>query len=234
MEPTFVVPSHPLNRLPWGDSPGIGVLNAVSIRQGATLVARAAARKTSYPWISWWEYGKGRVLGETQVFYSVGAGGAMQTDWEWWQDFLIYLVYFGAGKEIPEDIYRAHRLRNEINTHISKKSMLVSLLEFVEKVGASSMTLYEELDAINALEEVAEEHYRRGEYDEASDVFQDVHREWDLLNVKAIKLKKNALAWIYLIEWLVVSSVALTAGVVIWSLMIRRSLYRVVGTTRLE
>ena len=234
MKPTFVDPLHPLNRLPWDDSPGIGVLNTVSLRQGATLISNAASRKTSYPWMSWWEVGKGRVLGETQVFYSIGAGGPMQTDWDWWQDFLIYLVYFGAGKEIPEDIFRAHRLRNEINTHIAKKSMLVSLLEFVEKVGASTVTLYEELDAINDLEEVAEEHYRRGKYAEASDVFQDVHREWDLLNVKAIKLKKNALSWIYLIEWSIVSSASLATGVVLWSLMVRRGLYRDVETTRLE
>jgi len=234
MKPAFVDPTHPLNRLPWDESPGIGVLNAVTLRQGATLVANAAARKISYPWISWWEQGKGRVTGETQVFYSIGGGGAMQEEWDWWQDFLIYLVYFGAGKEIPEDIYRAHRLRNEINTHIAKKSMLVSLLEFVEKVGASTMSLYEGLDDIDALEEVAEEHYRKGEYDEASDVFEDVHREWDLLNVKAAKLKKNALTWIYLIEWLIVSSASLVTGVVLWSLMIRRSLYRAVGTTRLE
>ncbi len=233
MKPRFADPNHPLRRLPWDASPGLGVLNAVSLRAGATLIAEAVSGKTSYPWMSWWHYGEGRSLGETQVFYSIGAGGRMQEEWDWWQDFLIYLTYFGAGREIPEDVYRVHRLRNEINTHVARKSMLVSLLEFIENFGVSTVPLYEELSSIDALEQKAEAHYRRGEYDATSDLFEEIHLAWNLLNVRAIKLKENALAWIYLIEWFVVSGAATMSGVVLWSLMVRRRLYRAVTITRL-
>jgi uncharacterized membrane protein len=232
MRPRFVDFNHPLKRLPWDEAPGIGVLNAVSLRQGAELVAEAESRNTRYPWIAWWDYEKGRVVGETQVFDSLRAGDRMRREWDWWQDFVIYLTYFGAGREIPEDVYRAHRLRNEINTHIAKKSMLVSVLEFVERFGASTVILYGELDQIDDLEKVAEDLYRRNEYDEASETFDEVHLAWNELNTKAIKLKDNALAWIYLIEWLVVSGASMVTGLVVWSLMIRRRYYRGVRTTR--
>jgi len=110
--------------------------------------------------------------------------------------------------------------------------MLVSVLEFVERFGASTVTLYNELDQIDDLEKVAEDHYRRNEYDEASETFDEVHLAWNELNTKAIKLKDNALAWIYLIEWLVVSGASMVTGLVVWSLMIRRRYYRGVRTTR--
>ncbi len=208
LEPRFVDPKHPLRRLPWETSPGIAVLNRVSLRQGATLVTEAVPKRNAYPWIAWWRYGQGVSLGETQVFYSVGGGGRMQEEWDWWQDFLIYLTYLGAGKDTPEDIYQAHRLRNEINTHIARKSMLVSLLEFIEHFGAKTVPLYDELAGIDALEKEAEEHYRRGEYEMTSDLFEEIHLAWNILNVKAIKLKDTSLAWIYLIEWLVVCGIS--------------------------
>jgi len=54
LKPRFADPGHPLLRLPWDTCPGIGVLNRVLLRQGATLVAEAASRRVAYPWIAWW------------------------------------------------------------------------------------------------------------------------------------------------------------------------------------
>ncbi len=232
MRPRFVDPEHPLNRLPWKNAPGIGVLNAVSVRPGANLVAEAVSNTASYPWISWWIWDQGRVVGETQVFSSLGAGEVMREEWEWWQDFVIYLAYFSVGKEIPDDVILAHRLRQEINLYITKKSMLVSVLEFVEKLGARTVTLYEELEDINGLKASAEEYYRDGKYDAAAETFEEMEMAWQGLDAKAIELKDNALTWIYAIEWLVVSAVSLASGVAIWTLMIGRRFYRGVGITR--
>lgn len=80
-------------------------------------------------------------------------------EWDWYPDFLIYLAYFAADKEIPADLYRTHRLREEINTRIAKASMLVSLLEFVERFGANTAGLYRELDTVEEVEGQAEELY---------------------------------------------------------------------------
>jgi len=54
------------------------------------------------------------------------------------------------------------------------------------------------------------------------------------LEVDAVKLKNSALAWVFLIEWLSVSSTMLVCSVLIWQLMVRRRVYREVGVTRLR
>jgi hypothetical protein len=158
----------------------------------------------------------------------------MLNEWDWYQDYIIYLIYFGAGKPIPGDLERAHRIREEINTHLDKASLLVSLLEFVENFGASTVKLYEELEEINQLELRAEEFYRMDDYDSASNVFDEIHLAWMELNAKAIRAKQNALTWVYIIEWFTVTATAMIAGSFLWFVMIRRRLYREIGTTRIR
>jgi len=49
---------------------------------------------------------------------------------------------------------------------------------------------------------------------------------------KAMKLKDQAMLWIYLIEWSVVTATLTIGGFVLWSLMVRGRLYREVGGTK--
>ncbi len=231
-KPHFTDPGHHLARLPWKSSGPVELLNKVKPKDGARLIATAIAPGKEFPWIAWWEQGKGRVLGETQVFGSYGTTNRMLNDWPWYQDFIIYLLYFGAGKEIPDDIIRAHRLRVEINTHLDKASLYVSLLEFVENFGASTLELYQELDEVNQMEKEAEERFRQNDYDEAAEIFEEINAAWGRLNAKAMEAKSRALTWVYLIEWFVVSGVAMLTGFFLWAVMIRRKLYREIKTTR--
>jgi hypothetical protein len=50
---------------------------------------------------------------------------------------------------------------------------------------------------------------------------------------EAIRLKNEAMFWIYVSEWLVVSSATIISGSALWSLMVRRKMYRETGVTRL-
>ncbi len=234
--PRFLDPGNGLARLPWSAAGHVELLNKVTPKVGSTLVAEALGAGVSYPWIAWWESGKGRVVGETQVFGSAGGASAtlrMCNEWAWYQDFLIYLVYFGAGKPIPDNLERAHRIREQINMHRDRSSLLVSLFEFIEKFGASTVRLQRELEEMGRIELMAEEHYRNDDYDSASDLFEEVHRAWTELNAKAIRVKDNALLWVYLIEWFTVTAAAMVAGSVLWLVMVRRKLYREIGTTRM-
>jgi hypothetical protein len=232
--PHFLDPEHELARLPWKSAGPVELLNTVRSKPGSTLVAEAIIGDTRYPWIAWWESGKGKVVGEAQVFGSMGTSNRMAQEWKFYQDFVIYMVYFSIGKPIPNDVERAHRIREEINTHIYKASLLISLLEFIEKFGASTVELYEELGKINRMELTAEEYIRMDDYDSAADVFDEIHQAWMVLNAHAIKVKDRALFWIYVSEWLVTTSAALISGVVLWWLMVRRRLYREVTTTQLR
>ena len=231
-KPHFTDPDHPLARLPWKKAGPVELLNKVEPKPGANLIASAVATGKNYPWIASWRSDKGKVLGETQVFGSMGTHNTMLYNWKWYQDYLIYLTYLGANKPIPQDIYRAHRIREEINTHIDKTSLLISLLEFVEKFGASTVQLYDELDDLNQLEKVAEDYYRQDDYDKAAEIFEEVHLSWNQLNMKAIKVKDNALTWVYIIEWFTVTGTALITGTILWLIMIKRRLYKEIKTTR--
>ncbi len=44
--------------------------------------------------------------------------------------------------------------------------------------------------------------------------------------------KRKALMWVYVIEWLVSSSALFISEFVLWTLIIRRRLYRAVRTTK--
>ena len=81
---------------------------------------------------------------------------------------------------------------------------------------------------------MAEEHYRNDDYDSASDLFEQVHSAWMELNAKAIEVKRNALLWVYIIEWFTVTAAAMIAGSFLWLVMVKRKLYREVATTRTD
>jgi hypothetical protein len=53
------------------------------------------------------------------------------------------------------------------------------------------------------------------------------------LEEKAFVLKDATLFWVYVIQWAAVTSVLMMSGVVLWSLMVRRRLFREVYTTKL-
>ena len=49
----------------------------------------------------------------------------------------------------------------------------------------------------------------------------------------AMKLKDEALMWVYAVEWLATSATFIFCSFILWSLMARKRLYREVSTTRL-
>jgi hypothetical protein len=49
---------------------------------------------------------------------------------------------------------------------------------------------------------------------------------------EAIILKNEAMFWIFLSEWLVVTSTGIIAGFVLWSLMIKKRMFREIESTR--
>jgi hypothetical protein len=112
--------------------------------------------------------------------------------------------------------------------------MIAGTMEFISRFGANSNRVDEKL---NEAEEVLSR--ARGYFvdldlarslDEADQVIL-LLREADEL---ALKAKQTALFWVYAIEWLSVTATLLFCGVVLWSLMVRRRLYREVSATRMK
>ena len=56
--------------------------------------------------------------------------------------------------------------------------------------------------------------------------------EMDVVSRHAITLKERALLWVYVVEWATVTATLMICGFALWTVMIRRRLYREAGLTR--
>ena len=64
---------------------------------------------------------------------------------------------------------------------------------------------------------------------------EEVEHVLDLLmeaDALAVKAKHSALFWLYVTEWLVITATLLIVGSILWSLMVRRKMYKEVHSTR--
>jgi len=149
-------------------------------------------------------------------------------------DMITNVVWFSTGRDLPGNPLEVHQLRMNLYTFRLRRSILVSLIDFAEKFGANPSKVYLELDRVDSDVREGENLYLKWEFDEAGRMVSIAVRELGDLEADAAKLKDAALLWVYLLDWLATAGVSLLAGFLLWSLMVRRSLYRAVSTTRMR
>ena len=179
-----------------------------------------------------WSYGKGNVLVSVPGHDTID--WTMSADWPYASDFWINQMWYLAGLEIPRDIVQVHRIREMSKTYSSERAMVVSLIEFVEKFGAQTWELYDHLGRVDVEKKVADRLYLRGRYDESLEKMQMAYEDLGKVSQEAVDLKRKALFWIYLTERCVVAASSVITGLVLWTLMTRRKLYKEAGLTRLR
>ena len=153
-------------------------------------------------------------------------------DWEYYPDYLVNMVYLVAGIPIPQDVQLVHLVRQELASYSSQRSVTMSMLEFAEKFGANIAKLEGRLAEINGEKAEADDLYLNQDYEGVLSKMAQIKQELMEINEQAVKLKDQALFWVYVIEWFAVTATMLIAGFVLWSLMIRRRVYREVKATR--
>ncbi len=149
-------------------------------------------------------------------------------------DIIINILWFSTGRELPRDPYRIHDFRSNLYDFAMRKSLLVSLLDFAEGFGANPSQEYKKLRALENTKSDASGHYLDGDFDDA---YEEMETALDLmgeLEEEARELKDKALLWVYFVEWAVTTGIFLIAGFVLWTLMVRRRLYKDVTATRLS
>jgi len=105
-------------------------------------------------------------------------------------------------------------------------------MSFIEKFGASTGKVDERLTAVKAIKREVDDAYLAEDYQAALGKIQKLDEEFKAAEKVAMDSRARALLWVYLIEYLSVSGTLMVAGVTLWSIMVRRKLYKVVGTTR--
>ncbi len=127
----------------------------------------------------------------------------------------------------------AHRARKLFVEIRIRKVITLSTLEFIEEFGGRAGVAERRFAALEDKVRDAREAYVMGNDPQtAADLLVEVLEQYPLLEVEMMKIKKDALMWVYVIEWCVVSATATLAGALVWTVMVRRALYREVGTTR--
>ncbi|MBU7004323.1 MAG: hypothetical protein HXS50_02055 [Theionarchaea archaeon] len=162
--------------------------------------------------------------------------------WDFWKgrmrwnpyalDIISNIIWFSTGRELPPDPIRVHELRTNLFNFRLRRSILINLVDFAEKFGANPTGIYSKLGDIDEMIGESEELYLDWQFSSAADLVDSAMEDLLSLEGEASELKDRALLWIFLLEWLVTLGVSLIAGTILWSLMIRRKLYREVGTTR--
>jgi len=142
-------------------------------------------------------------------------------------------MYFSAGVTVPQDLELVHRVRYGLGEYYEKRTILLSLLAFVEKFGANVNVVEERLGGLDADFRRSQELYRDQEWEAAGELLGELREGLKDLDDEAIRLKDRALMWIYVIEWFTVTATLFISGFLLWTLMVRRKLYGEVGVTRL-
>ncbi|MBU7004965.1 MAG: hypothetical protein HXS50_05320 [Theionarchaea archaeon] len=218
-----------MTALPWKTSPFFHGYNDVKIRDGALLLAVTSDAKRN-PFMASWNIGNGRSFAFCTDW--TPGWGVDFMKWNYYPDLTVYAVYYSSGKEVPQDVELMHLLRSELINYKMQKDVLVSLINFVEKVGANVVGLEMMIRDVDAIREEAGDLYIMQDYEECVATLERGRRELDRIEMEAVEVKARAFLWIWLIEWLAVSGAFMVTGTILWTLMIKRRLYREVKTTR--
>ncbi len=235
---------HPLVRnIPWNTMPRIWAHNRPTEKDGATVLARMSPEfvwNREKPVIVYWDYGKGRSLAYVHKWHGTpnDPGGDIPGNpefyrWKWHVDLLSHLIYFPARVPIPEDLGLVHEIRLNFNTFRYKRIYLISAMEFADKFGANLRDAEKKLAGLLQDKETVDGQYLMQELEECHTNLLGLLECLDLLTKEVLDAREKALLWVFIVEWLVVSGTSMIAGLLLWSLMIRRRLYREVGVTRL-
>ena len=219
-----------------------GYTRALFKKDGVTEWARAKNLPsfsrlgfTSCPLLISWEFGErgSRVWATGDQFCSPMWG-------YWWGgdgkeryslDIFINIVWYSCRRTLPGDPVMVHRLRSDFVEFKVRMGTLYALLDFVERFGANSRPIHNEIIKTNSLEIQAEQQYLAQDIESSLSSMQEVFDKIHAIEIKAVKAKKRALLWVYLIEWSVVTGTFGIIGFAVWTLMIRKRLYHEIQTT---
>jgi hypothetical protein len=230
-------PDHELiSSLPWDDpiltgpSRYIWNHNPVTLKPGSRQLAHVllgSGRKDPLM-VTWEVEGGARAFAFTSMTYQL----LTYAHWMYLYDLGSNLMIYLDRRPVPQDIGLVHAVRSKMLEVATRRSLLVSLLDFCESFGANTHEVMYGLGEVDQVVTEAGSQYLDLDFEAALESCNQAAREMGEIESEAVKLKERAFLWVYIIEWLTVSGTALLCGMVLWFLMVQRRLYREVDATR--
>lgn len=159
----------------------------------------------------------------------------------WWQDtvanpygldMIMNMILFSNGRRLPDDIEVVHEIRSRIVEYKTRQLLLLATIEFAEAFGANMNPVLQNMGEINEKRREGDEQYLSQDYILAKATYIEAIQDLEELNFAAMERKDRAMLWVYVVQWSVVSGTSMFAGAIVWTLMIKRKLYRQVKSTR--
>ncbi len=235
MESTPVVDLPDLVNQPYG--PPAGAPATTEGTNTGLVVARPGSKVHTR-----WRIGKEDAIVSTQYGNGTSLSLPMGWDhispdfmrkWKYFIDFVLNSIYYAAGVPIPEDPELSHSLRAAFTQFSEQRTLMLSLIDFIDKFGANTAPLHTMLDGLEGKTYEASRLYMLGDYQGSLDAIHEALEGLKEVSKESTELRKKALLWVYITEWLSVSATSLICGFVLWTVMVRRRYYREVITTRL-
>ena len=229
---------HPLIKsLPFSKIGRYGVFygcNIVKERQGAIVIAdyRVASPRRTHPLLCYWDVGNGSSFAMMADW--TPAGGTDFMRWPYYGDYCLNVVTYSAGGRLPDDPTLVYEARSLMATFGQLRETLESLIEFASKFGAKMAPVEKMIGAAEEIKEQAEKHYIHGEIEQSIESYKRAIRQLEDASDKAYKLRTQAMLWVFVTEWLVVASTGMLCGFFLWTVMVKRKMYREVEQTKLR
>jgi hypothetical protein len=206
-------------------------------KRGSTIWADMSS--SGLPWLISWRPG-GSEAGMFWIFTGI-------FDVPWWGlasgsggqnpyaiDLVTNLIFRSLDLPLVGNIHARRKARLELTGFQSQKLLVLSLMEWADSFGTNIIPLVEQLNEVEEEAEGAMDYYIDGDYGSAISLMESMREEIADITVLAVRMKNEAMYWIYISEWLAITSTSILSILGIWTLMVRRRLYRDVDWTRLS
>jgi hypothetical protein len=203
----------------------------MATKQGATIWGDI--RPYDIPWMVSWRPGGGNAGMQWIVSHTFEGWWAEENN-RYALDVATNMIFYSLDQPLIADIHARREARHLFASLQTQKSIILSMMEWAESFGAKVVSLSDRLTGLEEEMNVATQRYLEQEYSGAVAFLESVSGEVRSITLDAVILKDNALFWVYLSEWLVVTSTGILSGTILWSFMVRRRVYRVAGSTRLK
>jgi hypothetical protein len=184
------------------------------------------------PFLVSWDYGLGR---------TITCGGFIKSGETWLgkenpyaSDIVMNMVLFSTQRDLISDVDVFHRLKLSFRKFNDQMNMLIALKDFVDKFGANTQGIQEAVWELQDMKDDADERYLEQDFIGCSNTLDVSFLRFIEAEEVAKRTKAAALLWVYVIEWLVTTSTLLVSSFTLWSLMVKRRLYRQVSTTKFD
>jgi hypothetical protein len=184
-----------------------------------------------------WDYEKGRAMTSAEYIptgwfgYPSGSGPNVN---EYAPDILMNMIFYGARRNLIDDVVVFHRLKSSLTEFRARMGLLIKLSDFIDKFGANTQRIQDEVMKLEGMASEMVDYYLDQDFIESERVVLEALDSFPAVEEIARKEKGRALLWVYIIEWLGASSTFFISGFILWTLMVRRRLYRETRSTRLR